>query len=145
MAQGFIKDDRHAAGKVQAAGVGIQHGDGAGVFWVLGEQTFAETFALASEEQIIPILEGGFIAGVFGFSAEHIKRSSRQSRHKTFPGFVGDIIQQIPVIHPGPLQMFFVQAETQRAHEMKACAGGGTKTGDVAGVGGDFGFDQNNI
>ena len=54
----------------------------------------------------------------------------------------GDVLQ---VIHAGAFEMLVGEEEAQRADEMEGGAGGGTETGDIAGVLGDFRLDQDNF
>ena len=51
-------------------------------------------------------------------------------------------VHRIPVVQSGPAYLAIGQPETQRADEMQARARGGAEPGDVARVGRDFGFDE---
>src|SRR5207249_11568815 len=49
------------------------------------------------------------------------------------------------VIEPGALQLFVVEGEAERAHEVQARAGVRREPDDVAGVRRDFGLDQDDV
>ena len=52
---------------------------------------------------------------------------------------------QFVVVEPRTAYRFLVQPESQRLHEVEARAGIGAQPDDVAGVGGNFGFDQDDL
>ena len=54
-------------------------------------------------------------------------------------------IQLVPVVKPRAAQMLVVKGKAERMNEMQRCAGDGTGTGNVAGVGVDLRLIQNNV
>jgi len=50
-----------------------------------------------------------------------------------------------PIVEAGTLEVLVVQGKTQLSDQVQPGSGGGTQTGDVAGVRGDFRFDQDDI
>ena len=50
-----------------------------------------------------------------------------------------------PVIQARPLEFFVVNGKAQRPHQVEAGPGGRTGAGDVAGILGNLGLNQNNV
>jgi hypothetical protein len=51
----------------------------------------------------------------------------------------------LPVIHAGAFKLGVVEPEPEGFDQMKGGLRGGAEAGDVAGVRGNFGFDQDNV
>jgi hypothetical protein len=58
------------------------------------------------------------------------------------PPFPSD---EFPIIHTGPGEAFVIDLKAQRLDEMEGGTGGRAQTGDVARIGWDFGFDEDDI
>jgi hypothetical protein len=52
---------------------------------------------------------------------------------------------ELPVVKTGAFQITVVRREAQFTDQMQVCTGSGTQAGDVAGVGGDFRFNEYNV
>lgn len=49
------------------------------------------------------------------------------------------------VVQPGATQAFVIQFETQRLDQVQLAAGVGAQADDVAGIGWDFGLEQDDV
>ena len=58
------------------------------------------------------------------------------------PPFPSD---EFPIIHASPSQSFVIDLKAQRLNEMEGGTGGRAQSGDVARVGGDFRFDEDDV
>ena len=50
-----------------------------------------------------------------------------------------------PIVHPRAAEIFVVERKTQRLDEVQVGIRRETEPGDVAGVGRDFGFDEDDV
>jgi hypothetical protein len=58
------------------------------------------------------------------------------------PPFPSD---EFPIIHASPSQAFIIDLKAQRLNEIEGGTGGRAQSGDVARVGGDFRFDEDDV
>ncbi len=116
------------------------------MFWVGLKQCHRKTRSLATEHEIIVRSEFGL--GVPTWSSLFNEPESAASREVILelvpsgPSSPGD---EFPIIHASPSKSFVIDLKPQRLDEMEGGTGGRAQTGDVARIGGDFGFDEDDI
>jgi hypothetical protein len=139
--EGFVEGDAGGGGEVQAAG-GFAHGDSEALAGVLGEEGFGEAFGFAAEDEAIAVAVVGFPEGAGGFGGEEPESGPLPHPALKFgPGVPDADVAFVPVVHARAAEGFFVEGEAEGSDEVESTAGGQAKSGDVAGVWGDFGFE----
>jgi hypothetical protein len=146
LAEGFVEGDARGGGEVQAAGLGVHHGDADEAVGVGLDQGRGQAFGLTAKNEHVPVLElgvpkgAGVVAGL-----DEKKALGDQARGEGLPGGVDLNDGLVQVVEAGAAEQGFVHAEAERFNEMKAGVGDGAKAGDVSGVGRDFGMDKHHV
>jgi hypothetical protein len=141
LAEGFIENNAGGGGEVEAAGAG-EHGNLEGALGVGGEEGGGEAGGFLAQED--PGVRGELrgpegLAGEAGSEDEGVGTDGGQEGGEVIVDGDGHMPE---VVHAGALKVFVGEEEAQRAHEVEGGAGGGAEAGDVAGVLGDFGFNE---
>jgi hypothetical protein len=145
LTEGFVEGDANGGGEVEASGR-IFHGDAEAAGGVLVEEGFGETFGFAAEDEAVAVVVGGVPEGAGGFGGEEPEAGPLPYPVlKMEPGVPEVDVAVLPVVHAGAAEGFFVEGESEGLDEVESGAGGEAEAGDVAGVWGDFGFDEGDL
>ena len=146
MPQCFEENERGTVGEIQGPGIGIEHGDSEPVIAVLFQERLGEAGGFAAEDEVIvgAVLGVGVEFGAVGFDEPEAGVGGEALREvgPIFPAVPGELL---PVIHAGAFELGIVQFEAEGFDEVEDGLGGGAEAGDVAGVGGDFGFEEDEV
>ena len=144
-AEGFEESDADRGGEVEAAG-GWKHRNAKAVVWILSEEGLGESFGFATEDQKVAFAEIGVPEGEDGFGGEHPGAGPLPHPVAKMGPRVPDVdVALVPVVHSGAAKGFFIERKPEGSDQMEPRSGGEAKTRDVAGVGWDFGFDQDHM
>ena len=144
---GFVHHDGNGVGEVEAAVVGA-HGQ---VQALRRRKAFSEAlrqpFCFRAKNKEVAGLECGTGKAGAAFRG--------QGKYSVFVGlvFVEKVVPvpvnfdggKFVVVQPGPAHFGVVKGKSQGFDQMELCAGVGAKADDVAGIGRDFRFDQDNV
>ena len=146
LAEGFEEDEGGAVGEVEGAGLGIEHGDAKPVGGVFCEEGFREAGGFAAEDEVVAGLVGDFgvVSGTVGLDEPEAGGGGKGLAEggPVGPAVPGDLL---PVVHAGAFELAVVELEAEGFDEMEGGVGGGAEAGDVAGVGRDFGFEEDDV
>jgi len=116
------------------------------VFWVGLKQGQRKSDGFAAEHQVIVRSKCGLGVPTRGsLLYEPESAAGREVGLELVPSGPSSPIDQFPIIHAGPGQAFVVNFKAQWLDEMEGGAGCRAQSGDVARVGWDFGFDEDDI
>ena len=145
MPEGFVDGDGDGAGKVEGADVVGPDGDAEDGVGAFGEQTGGEALGFATENEGVAGGEGCVVVAAGAAGAEQEEAVRAEGLGARGPGGVDGDLDGFPIIQAGPAQVGVVDREAEGFDEVEAGSGGGAKAGDVAGVGGDFGRDEDDV
>jgi hypothetical protein len=106
------------------------------------EQAFRKAFRFSPKNKIVLWLELGVPIVPIGFGSK--KKASSWGARSRFKGVQVFPILQIhlmPIIHSGTAKLAIVHRKSQRLDQVQPASGCQTKTGDVAGIRRNLGFD----
>ena len=111
-----------------------------------GEEILAESFCFFAEKKPASVTEYCLIVrtGRFGRGQPEIG-GIRMASKEIIQAVVNSQIQLIPIIQSCAFDGFFGNVESERADQMQCAARYGAGAGNIAGVGRDFRFNQNNV
>ena len=89
------------------------------------QERFIDSRGLPSEYQPDILWIRDFMIGVICLLGKKIEVFIAMLFHERGYGFMFDDCDERPVVKTRPSEMFFIQAVSQRMHEMKLCADGG--------------------
>lgn len=146
MPEGFEEDEGDAIGEVERAGGGIEHGDAEPLILILFEEGLGKTGGFAAEHEVVVRSEGGFGVALRAIGFDEPEGAGWwKLRLEVGPVFVAMPGDVLPVIHAGAFELTVVELEAEGFDQVKSCAGGGAEAGDIAGVGRDFWFEQDDV
>ena len=110
-----------------------------------GEQVVGEPPGFAAEDERVAgaVLDMIIAPGAAG--AVEKDTGGPDTAEERRPGGVDLDLHGVPVVEAGAAELGVGDLETEGFDEMQAGAGGGAEAGDVAGVGGDFGADEDDV
>jgi hypothetical protein len=145
MAKGFKETDADRGGEIEAAG-GREHGNAKAVVRILTKEGFGEAFGFATENQEVALAVVGVPKREARFGGEHPGPGSLPYPvAKMGPGIPNVDVAFVPVVHARAAEGFFIEGESEGSDKVESGSGRLTKTGDVAGVRRDFGFDEDHV
>ena len=145
LTEGFEEADADGGGEIEAAGR-VLHWNAEAVVRILVEEGFREAFGFTAENQEVALLVVGIPKRASGLGGEHPGTGPWGSCGLKFLPVGPDMdIAFLPVINARAAEGFFIEGKPEGPHEVQACAGGLAKASDVAGVGRDFGFDEDHV
>lgn len=146
LAEGFEEDEGDAVGEVKRARGFVIHGDAEPAVGMLVEERLGEAGGFAAEDEIVVgrELDVAVAGGAVGFDKPKARAGGEGAREvgPVLPAFPIDVL---PIIHPGAFELLVVELKSKRLNQMQRGAGRGAEAGDVAGVGRNFGFEQNDV
>ena len=142
----FVKGDGGAVGQVERSGSRMEHRDAETAIWVLRKQLRRQAGGFSAENEKISI-------GVWNFGV--VFGPGRFDEPKPSPSAVGCakgspvvpsmLRNLLPIVHSRTLQAFVVHLESERANEVKGSLCRRAESGDIPGIGGNFGFNQDDV
>ena len=142
----FVKDDGGAVGQVERSGSRMEHRDAETAIWVLRKQLRRQAGGFSAENEKISI-------GVWNFGV--VFGPGRFDEPKPSPSAVGcakgsPVVPSmprnlLPIVHSRTLQAFVVHLESERSHEVKGSLCRRAESGDIPGIGRNFGFNQDDV
>ena len=113
---------------------------------VFFQQLFRETGGFAAEDDVV-VGRGLHFAVEFGAAGldEPELGGGRKFLREGAPVGPAMPLDVLPVIHARAFELGIVELEAEGFDEMERRAGGGAEARDVAGVGRDFGFEQDEV
>ena len=142
----FIENDGGAVGQVERSGGGMEHRDAKPAVWVLFKQLWRQAGGFSAEYEKIFI-------GVRDFCVVFVP--SGFDEPKPSPSAVGCVKglpvvpsmprNLLPIIHSSALQAFVAHLESERFDEVKRGFCRRAESGDIPGIGRNFGFDQDDV
>ena len=124
----------------------MEHRDTETTVWILLKQLWRQAggFPAKEEEVFGGVLDFGIVFGTCGFD-EPKPSPSAVGCVKGLPVVPSMPRNLLPIIHSSALQAFVVHLESQRFYEVKRSLCRRAESGDIPGVGRNFGFDQDDV
>jgi len=144
LAEGFVNSGCGSAGEVEGADV-FSHGkleDSAGI---TGQDPGGEASGFAAEDEDVPGREGAIPDELVAAFLDEPEIAVGEEADEFLPTFDDLPIEVGPIVHSGPAEMFFVQAESKRTDEPKLGTHGNASPPDIAGVLGNIWLVQNDM
>ena len=144
--QRLIQHQGDAIGQIKRARLRVEHGDAQPVPARFGQNGLGQARSLVAKDQII--LRGIAHFRVMARAAlldqpePRVRTQPLLEDRPTGPAMPLDLL---PVIHSSPLQVTVIELESEWLDQVEQRAGGGAQAGHIAGIGRDFGFDEDNL
>lgn len=124
----------------------MEHRDTETTVWILLKQLWRQAcgFPAKEEEVFGGVLDFGIVFGTCGFD-EPKPSPSAVGCVKGLPVVPSMPRNLLPIIHSSALQAFVVHLESQRFYEVKRSLCRRAESGDIPGVGRNFGFNQDDV
>ena len=145
LAEGFVDHHGDGAGEVERADVLGLDGDAADGIGVRGQQVVGQSLGLAAEDQRVAGAVFDVRVGPGTAGAVEEKAGGSERVEAGLPRGMDLYLDGIPIVEAGAAELGVGDLKAQRLDQMEAGAGGGAQAGDVAGVGRDFGMDEDDV
>ena len=126
--------------------MGVEHGNAQPVFAVFFQKGFWEAGGFAAEDEAVIGRKFGLAINFWAAGFDEPEAGiGRKLCLKRFPVWPAMPFDMLPVVHAGPFELGVVELKAERFDEVQDGFGRGAKAGDVAGVGRDFGFEEDDV
>lgn len=124
----------------------MEHRDAETAVWILRKQLWRQAgrFPAENEEISVGVWNFGVVFGSCGFD-EPKPFPSAVDCAKGLPVVPSMPRNMLPIVHSRALQAFVVHLESERANKVKRGLCRRAESGDIPGVGRNFGFDQDDV
>lgn len=142
----FVKDDGGAVGQVERSGIGMKHRNAKPAVGVLRKQFWRQAggFPAENEKISVGVWNFGVVFSPCGFD-EPKPSPPAVDCVKGLPVVPSMPRNLLPIVHSSALQAFVVHLESERADEVKRSFCRRAESGDIPGIGRNFGFDQDDV
>jgi hypothetical protein len=145
LAERLVEDDTAGHGQIEAADIGIGHGDPVTALLKIFQNERREPLGFLAENQEIAWAVATFQIGFLGFFTEEVQFFQIASSQETFEVVPVNDFDMRPVVESGSFQIAVIGSEAKRVYQMEDCIGGTAKPGDAAGIGWNFRFHQHDV